>query len=116
MSNKENLAALDRNIEASKEFVALGAALIRLYANKDFRSVILSGYFEKEAVRLVHLKSAPQMQTPDRQVAIIRDIDSIGALHQYLALVDSNAATAERNIEADELTREDILREDMGGN
>lgn len=115
MSNNEILAELDRNIEASKEFVALGAALNRLYSNKDFRAVVMSGYFEKEAVRLVHLKAAPQMQTPDHQASIVRDIDSIGAFHQYLSLVQTNANNASRNIEADELTREDIVREDMGG-
>lgn len=116
MSNIEQINSLERNIEASKQFVELGNALNRLYTNKDFRSVIMSGYFEKEAVRLVHLKSAPEMQTPERQAAIVREIDSIGNFHQYLLLVQTKLAMAEKNIEADELTLEDILREDLEGN
>lgn len=115
MSNKEQLAELDRNIEASKVFVELGAALTRLNSNKDFRTVVTSGYFEKEAVRLVHLKAEPAMQTPERQAAIIRDLDSIGAFHQYLMFIETQAARATHAVEQDELTREDILREDLAG-
>ena len=118
MSNKEQLAELERNIEASKQFVDVGAALTRLNSNKDFRTVVTSGYFEKEAIRLVHLKAEPGMQTPERQAAVIRDIDSIGAFHQYLMLVHMQAERAGATIKGDEETREEILRDElsMGGN
>jgi hypothetical protein len=112
MSKQSLISGLEDNIRLSREFVALGASLKRLESNKDFLAVIKSGYFEKEAIRLVHLKADPSMQTPERQQSVISQIDAIGNLAGYFRTVVFNADQAERNIAADEQTVEELHNED----
>ena len=105
------ITELDKSIQANKELVEIGNALDRLRANKDFRKIILTGYFEQEAIRLVHLKAAEHMKTPDRQQSVVTQMDSIGNLHQYLLAIDHAANMARRTVEDDESTREEIINE-----
>jgi hypothetical protein len=110
MLNK-TLQELDENIKTSKVFVDNGKALERLRNNKDFKEVIVRGFLEKEAIRLVHLKADPSMQTPERQASIVKQIDSIGAFSEYLVQIEKFAQLAQRNIEDAEATREEIVAE-----
>lgn len=113
MDNKETLEAIDLNIREAKKFVDLADSLERLKSNKDFKKVIQEGYFEKEAIRLVHLKADPSMQTAERQQSIITQMDAIGALNQYFQSVFFQAKQAAKAIAADEETREEILAEEL---
>lgn len=110
MSNNiiENLEA---NIQEAKKLVEQGKSLERLKSNKDFRDVILKGYFQDEAIRLVHLKADPNMQTEERQKSILTQMDAIGSLNEYLQLVFHKADLAQKSINDDEQTREEILSE-----
>ena len=53
---------LEHEIQTSKKSVELGNALERLFNNRDFKNIVLKGYLEQEAVRLVHLKASPEME------------------------------------------------------
>lgn len=105
------IKALEDSLEKAKNLVDLGVALDRLKSNRDFQLLITNGYLKDEAIRLVHLKADPNMQTPERQASVIRDIDAIGSFHGYLNLVYSNADRATRQIEIDTVTRDEILME-----
>lgn len=102
---------LEQNIDRAKQYVSLGTSLERLVSNRDFKKVILEGFFEKEAIRLVHLKSHPDYQTAELQKAIEVQMDSIGTLSQYFTTVQSNAAIAAKTLEDDEATRDELLAE-----
>lgn len=112
MSKQSLIEGLEENIQRSRDFVAVGAALKRLELNKDFSTVIKHGYFEKEAIRLVHLKADPAMQTPERQQSIVNQIDAIGNFSSYLSTLAFTAEQAERNIAADEQTVDELRNED----
>lgn len=107
------LEQIESSIKHAKRTVDLGSALERLFDNRDFKQVITEGYFNQEAVRLVHLKSDPNMQSPDTQKAIISQMDSIGYLNQYFSTVLALASMASKSIDADEQTREDLLAEGL---
>lgn len=107
------LAEIERNIQDAKKMVELGDALERLRSNRDFKKVILDGFFEKEAIRLVHLKSDPSMQTPEKQAAILREMDGIGALSSYLSTVQYYAAQGRKAIVDGEAMREEIAAEGL---
>lgn len=111
MDTDELIRQLDSNIKLSTEFVELGKALDRLSSNKDFIKVVKQGYFEQEAIRLVHLKADPSMTAADRQASIVSQIDAIGAFSAFLRKVQFEAGQAARNIETDEFTREELLSE-----
>lgn len=109
MSNEAAIQEIDENIRRCKEFVELGNALDRLISNKDFIKVVKEGYLEKEAIRLVHLKSDPAMDRPEHQASVLRQIDAVGCFTGFLQKIAREASQARHNIEADEQTREEIL-------
>lgn len=109
----ETIQAIEHNIKNAKGIIEFGNALERLRGNKDFKRVILEGYFEQEAIRLVHLKSDPNMQSPVLQQSIVKDVDAIGSLSQYFNVVMFKTAQALKSIGADEEARDEILAEEL---
>lgn len=105
---KLQIAAVERDIETKKQQVALNNSLERLMKNKDFQKVVLDSYFGKEAIRLVSVKGDPEMQTPERQADILRDIDGIGSMQRYFRTVERNGEQADGAIDEDEATLEDL--------
>lgn len=110
--NPQALLELEKSIQAHRDSIESGAALDRLNLSRDFKKLVLEGFLSKEAVRLVHLKAAPSMQTPEMQKMVSNQIDAIGCFHQYLQRVQDDAELARRLLETDEQTREEILSED----
>jgi len=113
MSNEEDLRNLEIGIEQAKKAVAKMDSINKLTNNKDFKDIILEGYFEKEASRLVLLRADPAMQTEQDQNNINNAITAIGHLRLYLMSVLQTGRAAANAIHEDELTREEILAEDL---
>lgn len=90
---------IELSIENARKMVKLAESLERLHDNPDFKDVITEGYFKDEAVRLVSLKAAPQMQDDHSQALIVKDIDGIGSLRQYFHTIYQMADNAQRAIE-----------------
>lgn len=105
------IETLEINIKAARKTKQLGKSLANLSRNSDFKSLILEGYFEKEAIRLVALKSDPNMQDAESQDSLIKQMDAIGGLRQYFSAVLQLSRMAEKAITDDEQTREEILAE-----
>lgn len=107
--SSEILEAIDRSIKQSQATIELGNALNRLRSNKDFKKIIVEGYFEKEAIRLVHLKADPSMQSAASQHSITQQMDAIGSFSQYLDLMLRHADMATKQLADDESTREEMV-------
>ena len=114
MTSTDEMKALENNIKHNTAVLELGYSLERLRINKDFQKVVLKGYFEQEAVRLVLLKADANMQPVAHQESIVKQIDAIGALSGYFNTVRHLASMAERSIESDGATLEDMLAEEGG--
>ena len=112
MDNTQVIQDIELNIKQAKVLVDTGNALERLRNNRDFKEIINKGYFEQEAIRLVHLKGDPSMQTAEYQDSIIKQMDAIGALNQYFNTVFHRASLAEKAIASDEEARDELLAED----
>ena len=108
------LDQVEREIAGYKNQVALGELLVRLSSNKDFKALILDGFLRDNAVRLVHLKSHPAQQKPESQIAILREIDSIGALSGYFRAIHQQAEISKESLINAEDTRAYMLREAQG--
>ena len=111
--SQSQIEEIELNIEQAKTLVEQGRALERLYNNRDFQEIIGKGYLEKEAVRLVHLKSDPSMQDPEMQSQVVKSIDAIGCLTHYFRSLQHQAMLAEKAIEEDERTREELMEEGL---
>ena len=110
---QETVHEIDEGIRLDKKHVELDKALERLVSSRDFKTVILQGYLEDEAIRLVHLKADPSMGSPERQATVIRQIDAIGDLFQYFRTIGRNATMAQRSIESAEAERESLMAEEV---
>jgi hypothetical protein len=113
MSNAKAIKDIELNIQEAKYLIEFGNALDRLRNNKDFKLVINKGYFEQESIRLVHLKSDPNMQSESSQLSIVKQMDAIGALNQYFNMAYYRANMAEKAMIADEETRSELAAEDL---
>ena len=106
-----------RNVEDSIKranfHIEAGKAVDRLRNNKDFKQIVVEGYFEREAVRLVHLKGAPDMQSDAAQSSIVKQMDAIAAFSQYLSVTGLHAAMAQNQIVGDQETLAELLYEEL---
>lgn len=107
----DQIEAIERDISKARTFVEFGNKLQRLRDNKDFKEVVMVGYFEKEAVRLVHLKADPNMQDPESQASIVKQIDAIGAFSGFMHAAMAKAAKAAGAIEDGEAALVEIANE-----
>lgn len=108
---QNQVQAIEANIKAARTLVELGNALERLKSNKDFRTIVMEGYFEKEAIRLVQAKANPSLQSAEMQRSILTQIDAIGNLNMYFTTIVQQAALAAKSIEQDEAAVEEIRGE-----
>ena len=108
MSKQDQINSIERNVKGAREVKAMATALERLHTNRDFRAVIKAGYFESEAVRLVHLRGDPSFQTPERQADILKQIDAISALGQYFLTLQMKAGLADKEIEEGEAVLDEL--------
>ena len=99
---------IELDIKEAREFIALNDSLERLKKNRDFKKLIMEDYFREESVRLVHLRSHPNMQSDESQDLINKQINGIGALITYLRAVGYQADQAARAIDAGEEALEEI--------
>lgn len=91
--------AIELTMKEAQGHLDVEAALQRLNHNPDFKKIILQGYLQEEAVRLVHLKASPELDGPEAQTALLRDIDGIGALLGYFRKLQMQARYAQKAIE-----------------
>jgi hypothetical protein len=99
MSDAAQVREIELEIDKAREFVKRGEALERLYANPDFQEIIGKGYFTDEAVRLVHLKGDPNMQSPEMQAGVIKEMDGISSLSGYFRALQYQAQAAREAIQ-----------------
>ena len=110
--NSTELQQLELNIKQAQKMADLGDALERLRNNRDFKKVIEEGYFKDEAVRLVHLMSDSNMQSPEIQTSIHKQMIAVGVFRDYLETLNTRADMARRSVAADEATRDEILADE----
>lgn len=110
-TTEQQLEQVEISIEQAKEAIAKRDALVRLTANPDFKKIVLEGYFEKEASRLVLLKADPEMQGDTEQKQINNSINAIGYVRLYFHTIMQIGAQMDRTMAEDEKTREELLAE-----
>lgn len=110
-----DLEELEKCIEQASNTVKLGDSLKRLSSNREFKQIVLEGYFKDEAVRLVHLKSDSNMQSNETQASILNQINAIGAFSNYLDIILYKANLAEKSIESAEEAKDEYLLNQSNG-
>lgn len=111
--SESQIEEIEISIEQAKSTISTMESLLKLTKNRDFKKVVLEGYFEKEASRLVLLKADPSLQKDEDQNQIMNQINAIGYVRQYFNTIMQLGRMAERSLEADENTREELLGENL---
>lgn len=109
MNTDQQIEQVELTIGEAKKNIEKREALLRLTKNKDFNKIIDTGYFMDEATRLVWLKAEPASK--DIENDIIRQIDAIGSLRQYLRTILTIGEMSERAVMDNEETLQDLLNE-----
>jgi hypothetical protein len=112
---QEQINEVEMSIADAKKAVQRRDAMYRLEKNKDFKALILEGFMEKHAVRQVMLKASPQMQSPELQAMVDMQITAIGQFKQFMYGVVVMGNNAEKAMEADEATLEELHAEELAG-
>lgn len=114
MNTPENdLQALEVTMEVVKKNIERAKTLRRLTALPEFQDIILEGYFQGEAARLVLLRADVAMADKPQQKHTDRLIDGIGALHQYFSTIERMGEMSAQALAEQEQTREELLKEQM---
>ena len=100
-------------IEDSRKVRDFGAAIERLQKSGDFRAVVLKGYLEQEAIRLVQARTDSAMQKPEQQADLMRQIDAIACFKDFLRTRLMLAEHARGAIEEAESLREEVMAEEL---
>jgi hypothetical protein len=110
---EQDIQKVEISIESAQLAVSMAASLEQLMKNRAFKSLIMHHFMEKNAVRLVHLKAAPQSEDPVEQAHIIKEMDAIGTLSTWLNTVRQLGVNAAYAIAQDEQTLEALHRETL---
>jgi hypothetical protein len=90
---------IEVTIEELEQAINKRNMLQMLEGNEAFKEVILEGYLEKNAIRLVHLKGASSMQTKEQQDGIDKQIMAVSMLGEHFRSVYAMANIAEKRLE-----------------
>jgi len=110
MSDIKNI---EMSITQAKAAIAASTSLQTLVRSKHFKEIILEGYFEKEASRLVLLRAEPSMQDEVSRKVIDDQITAIGYLRQYFITIKQLGRMSEKALKDDEAELESILAEEL---
>lgn len=83
--------ALLKQIDFCNKGISLAEGIEKLNNNVQFKKVILTGYFEEEAVRLVSLLSDHNMQGDENQQLVTNAMRGIGELRSWLGAMTQRA-------------------------
>lgn len=112
MNEPSEAHIIEMSIEAAKERIAMADSLERLLNNEHFIKVFMKGYIEDNAIRLVKLKASPNVQSNEHQLAILNEIDAIGAFNMHMRYIRQEGELARKALKDDEEALEEILSEE----
>ncbi len=109
--SQEQVEQIAIDIERANANISKAEALKRLMDSKDFKSIILDGYFKEEASRCVLLKADSNMSAQD-QLDLDKQIIAIGELHSHFNVILRLGAMAREAVQADLDTQTELLNEE----
>lgn len=106
----DRLTQIETGIEFAQKRVDKAARVLELYDDPRFKEVIINGYFEAEAIRMVGLYgsgSGSQEQLRDLE----KDMHAVGALRRYLSMIVQDGRMAEGDLQANKEALQEELAE-----
>lgn len=109
--SQNDIHQIELSIEEARRIIDRGKMAEKLASNREFKKLILEGYFVDEAARMAHLYSDPNLSDQDREY-LLRDMAGIGALKRHLRALVAMGHAAQSDLSEAEMTLEEIRREE----
>lgn len=84
---------IELSIEHANELIERKAMVNKLMSNREFKKIVLEGYFKEEAIRMVALVAEPSMK--DHKEDILKSMESISCFQQHLRTIVQMGTVAE---------------------
>lgn len=119
-ANEQQQHQIQLSMEQATAAIAASDALRRLEKNADFQTLIVEGYFEKEAARLIHLNFDPNINHPSQahvKETISADMAGPAAFKRYLGGIHqmgeiSRQALVDSEEELEALRAEELISDE----
>lgn len=108
---EQEIEQLEMSMQDAKNNIKLLDAMERLQKNRDFKLLVESEYFEKEAARAVGMKSSPNFQEDREQKLVDNVIIGIGQLQQFFNKIFQVGMMSKRSLEEYEDEHQRLLAE-----
>lgn len=103
---------IEISLEQANYSMELWQSYQRLLKNEDFKKLILDSFLEKEAVRLVRLKTDPSMLDATSKEQLEQALIGISYLTQYFRSIQQLGIMAAQSIQELEETRDSLYEEE----
>lgn len=110
---QSDMEMVELSLKQAKEKVAMAVALRRLRKNKDFQKVISGNFMKDDAIRVVTALAEPAYQNDESQRHLLKRLDAVGQLEQFMRATETLGDMAAKAIEDDERTRQEMLGEEV---
>jgi len=108
-----DIEQIELSLSDAKEMVARRDSVLKLKSNREFRKIILDGYFKEEAIRLTALTASPEMEK--YRAEIFMSIQAISVLQGFFQTTLQLGDVAAANIAEYEGELEVLREEQVAG-
>ena len=95
----DRIEQIENSIKYAEDRVKRSDRVLALYDNPDFNEIVVKGYLEAEAIRMVGLYGSGS-GSPDQLRELEKDMHGIGSFRRYLVQLVQEGKMAKSDLEA----------------
>lgn len=95
----DRIEQIENSIKYAEERVKRSDRVLALYDNPDFNEIVVKGYLEAEAIRMVGLYGSGS-GSPEQLRELEKDMHGIGSFRRYLVQMVQEGKMAKSDLEA----------------
>jgi hypothetical protein len=92
----QDIETIELSLAHAKAMVSSKEAVLKLTSNREFKKVVLDGYFKEEASRLVLLSADPSVEKHRGEIML--SIQGISSFNNYLQRIVRMGEIAEQEV------------------
>ena len=104
----DRIEQIENSIKYAEDRVKRSDRVLALYDNPDFNEIVVKGYLEAEAIRMVGLYGSGS-GSPDQLRELEKDMHGIGSFRRYLIQLVQEGKMAKSDLE----TNKEALQEEL---
>lgn len=94
----DDIQKIELSIEEARKYVEQRDAALRLADNRDFKKLVIDGYFKDEAARLTGLLGERGENLPFTKEMLVSDLEAIASFQRYMRQIIMQGDIMEKEI------------------